>query len=63
MLPVTEGLDLFKGGAESGFHFVKEGGAEGIAQEGIVKVSDVAPETVIDVPAFRNKAVDMGIPF
>lgn len=63
VLPITEGLDLFKGGAESGFHFVKEGGAEGIAQEGIVKVSDVAPETVIAVPAFRNKAVDMGIPF
>lgn len=64
VFPVTAGLNFFKGGAKSGFHFVKQGGTEGIAQEGIVKVLDVAPETIIAVPAFRNKAVDnMWIPF
>lgn len=60
---VTAGLDFLKGGAESVFHFVKKGGAKGIAQERIIKVLDVAPESVIAVTAFRNKAVDMRVPF
>lgn len=63
MLLVTAGLDFFKGRSDHGFHFVKQGSAEGIAQEGIVEVVDVPPETIVTVSAFRNKTVDMGIPF
>lgn len=63
VFPVTAGLDFFKRGSGHGFHFVKQGSAEGIAQEGIVKITDVAPETVVAVASFRNKAVDMWVPF
>lgn len=63
VLPVTTGLDFFKGGSDHGFHFVKQGSAEGIAQEGIVKIIDAAPESVVAVSSFRNKAVDMRVPF
>lgn len=63
VLLVTAGLDFFKGGSDPGLHFVKQGSAEGIAQEGIVKIIDVAPETVVAVSSFRNKAVDMRVPF
>lgn len=63
VLPVTAGLDFFKGGSNHGFHFVKQGSAEGIAQEGIAKIIDVAPESVVTVSTFRNKAVDMRVPF
>ena len=44
------------------FHFVKKDGTESIAKIGIVKVSDIFPETVITVPAFGNKTVNMWIP-
>ena len=63
VLPVAAGLYFFKGRANSGFHFIKQGSAEGIAQEGIVKIIDVAPESVVAVTSFRNKAVDMRVPF
>ena len=63
MLPVTVGFNLFKGCPDPGFHFVKQGSAESIAEIGIVEVIDAAPETVIAVAAFRNQAVDMWVPF
>ena len=63
VLLVTTGLDFFKGGSDHGFHFVKQGSAKGIAKEGIVKIIDVAPETVVAVSSFRNEAVDIWVPF
>lgn len=63
MFPVTAGFNLFKGCPGPGFHFVKQGSAESIAEIGIVEVTDAAPETVIAVAAFRNQAVDMWVPF
>lgn len=63
MLLVTAGFDFFKGRSSQNFHFVKQGSAEGVAQEGIIEVADAAPETIVTVSAFRNKTVDMGIPF
>ena len=63
MLPVALGLNLFKGRADFCFHFIKERSAESVAEEGIVKVIDVAPEAVIAVPTFRDEAVDVGVPF
>lgn len=63
VLSVTAGFDFFKGRSDRVFHFVKQGGAEGIAQECVVEVIDVTPKTIIAVTAFRNETVDMGIPF
>ena len=63
VFPVTAGFNLFKGCPDPGFHFVKQGSAESIAEIGIVEVIDAAPETVTAVAAFRNQAVDMWVPF
>ena len=63
MLLVTAGFDFFKGRSGQSFHFVKQGSAEGVTQEGIIEVADVAPETIVTVSAFRNKTMDMGVPF
>ena len=62
VFPVATGFYLFEGRADLSLHFVEEGGAESVAQESVIKIVDVAPETVIAVSAFRNKAVDMRIP-
>ena len=63
MLLVTAGFDFFKGRSSQNFHFVKQGSAEGVAQEGIIEVADAAPETIVTISAFRNKTVDMWVPF
>ena len=63
VFPVTAGFHLFEGRTDSGFHFVQQGSAESIAKVCIVKMADIPPETVIAVTAFRNKAVNVGIPF
>ena len=61
--PVTTGLYLFERGSDFGFQFTQQCGAESIAEVGIVEVIDIAPETIIAVTAFRNKAVYVRIPF
>ena len=63
MLLITAGFNFFKGRSDQSFHFVKQGSAEGVAQEGIIEMVDVAPETIVTVSAFRNKTMDMGVPF
>lgn len=50
-------------GVDSGFHFIKQGGAEGIAEKGIVEMVDIVPEVVVAVATFGNEAMDVGIPF
>lgn len=63
VFPVAAGFDFFKGGANPGFHFIEQGGTEGVTEECIVKVIDVAPKPIITVSPFRNEAVDVRIPF
>ena len=63
VFPVAARLDFFKGGTNHVFHFIEQGSAEGVAQECIVKVTDVAPKSIVAVSSFRNKTVDMGVPF
>lgn len=41
----------------------EDGSAKGIAKESIVKVIDLAPETVIAVGTFGNETVNVRIPF
>lgn len=63
VFPVTARLSLFERSADFGFHFTQQSSAESIAEVGIVEVIGIAPETVITVAAFRDQAVDMGVPF
>lgn len=59
MVGVTFAFDLFKRRTDDRFHFVWERSAEGVTKESIVKVSDMAPETIITKATFRKKTVDM----
>ena len=63
MLPVAEGLNLFKRGADLSFHFLEKGGTESVAEESIVEMFYMTPESVIAETAFGNETVDMGVPF
>ena len=62
VFPITTGLYLFERGTDFGFQFIEQGSAESIAEVGIVEVIDIAPETIIAVTIFRNKAVYVRIP-
>ena len=63
VFPVATGFYLFKGCSNFGFHFVEQGSTKSITKVCIVKMVDIPPETVITVTAFRNEAVNVGIPF
>ena len=63
MLPVALGFNLFKGRPDFSFHFIEERSPEGIAEESIVKMADVTPKAAVAVAAFRNKAVNVWVPF
>ena len=60
---ITSGLDGLKGVAKPGMQFVKERSAESVAQVSIVKMVDMSPKFVITVSAFRDKTVNVRIPF
>ena len=62
VFPVTAGFYFFEGRSNSGFQLIKQGSAKGIAKESIVKIIDLAPETVIAVAAFGNETVNVRIP-
>lgn len=63
VFPVATGFNLFERRTNTGFHVVQQSGTESITEEGIVKMRDVAPETVITVTTFGNEAVDVRVPF
>lgn len=63
VFPVAESFHLFKGWADFCLHLIKQGGPESVAEIGIVEIIDIAPETVITVPAFRDETMDVGVPF
>ncbi len=63
MFLVTAGFHFFEGRAGFFFHFIKKGGAESIAEVGIVEVIGIAPETIIAVTTFRNETVYVRVPF
>ena len=63
MFRVTEGFVFFKGGTDLKFHFIKKCGTERVAQVIVVEMVNVAPKAIIAVAAFRNKTMNMGIPF
>ena len=63
VLFVTARFLLFKGRSDFGFQFIEQSGTEGITEEGVVKMMNIAPEPVIAVTALRNEAVNVRIPF
>lgn len=62
MVPFT-GFYLFEGRTYFSLHFIEKCGTEGIAGKSIIKVSDIPPNPMIAVAAFRNETVYVGIPF
>lgn len=62
VLAVNESLGLFERRANALFHFVEEGGLEGVAQESITEMFHIAPERVVGETALGNKAVDVWVP-
>ena len=63
MVAVTLGFDLFKGKTDDGFHFIQECSPESIAKKGVIKMFDMTPETIITETTFRDKAMNVWIPF
>lgn len=63
VFPVAAGFYRFKGRADLSFHFIEKCSAESVAQESVIKVMDITPETIVAVTAFGNEAMDMRVPF
>jgi hypothetical protein len=45
------------------FHFVHKSGLERLAKKGIVEMLNDTPKTIVREPSFRNKAMNVRIPF
>ena len=60
---VASGFLFFERGTYNSLHFIKKSRAKSFAEESVIKVGNITPETVITVAAFRDKTVNMGIPF
>jgi len=60
---ITGSFNLFERRTDSGFHFIQQGSAEGVAKVGVVKVLYIAPETVVTVAPFRDETMDVRVPF
>ena len=63
MILVAGGFDFLKRRIKIFFYLIKKGCAKSIAEISIVKVFNVSSKTVITIAAFRNKAVNVRIPF
>ncbi len=54
---------FFESAADFCFHFIEQGGLEDVAQKIVVEISLFTPQPTIANSAFRNQAMDMGVPF
>ena len=45
------------------FHFVQKSGLERLAKKGIVEMLNDTPKPIVREPPFRNKAMNVRIPF
>lgn len=52
VFPVTKGFYFFKRWSDLFFHFAQQGSTEGIPEEGVVEIIEIAPESVVTVTAF-----------
>lgn len=63
VLAVALCFEFFERWSDSVFQFIEKSRTESVTQIVVVKVSDMAPETIIAETAFGEKAVDVRIPF
>ena len=62
VIAVAEGLNFFKRGSDLSLQFIEKRGTESVAEESIVEIFYITPETVIAVTAFGNETVDVRVP-
>jgi len=60
---VDERFCLFKGITDTGFQQVEQGGLESLAKIFVIEILDDSPKAIIREPSFREKAVDVRVPF
>ncbi len=60
---IAGGLRFFERSVNARLHFVQKRGLEGLMQQIVVKMSFSAPYPAVPNAAFRNQAVDVGVPF
>lgn len=63
MIFVTGRFDFFERRIKMMLHFIEESSTESVAEESIIKMFNITPETVITIAAFRNETVYMRVPF
>ena len=63
MFFIAGSLYFLEGRTKNRFHFIQESGTEGVPKVSVVEMLYIAPESVITVSAFGDKAMDMRIPF
>jgi len=63
VVPVNGGFHFFERRPKMFLEFVQKGCLEGIPQEFVVEMLDISPMTIVRESAFRDKTVDMRIPF
>lgn len=60
---IDGGLNFFKGIADTRMEFIEQGGLKSVAEKNVVKVRFSAPNKRAANAAFRNKAMNVRIPF
>ena len=60
---VNMGFGFLERWTDPFFHLIKESGLKSLAEEPIMKMSDITPEPIVGETAFGDQAVDMRIPF
>lgn len=63
VLAVYFSLCLFKGGTNPIFQFTQQDSLKGFTEVRIIEIFYSAPKTIVRIPAFRKKAMDMWVPF
>lgn len=53
----------FKGITDTGFQQVEQGGLESLAKIFVIEILDDSPKAIIREASFREKAVDVRVPF
>ena len=60
---VNMGFGFLERWTDTFFHLIKKSGLKSLAEEPIMKMSDITPEAVIGETTFGDQTVDMWIPF
>ena len=63
VISINSGFHLFKGVTKAVMKFIQKSSLEGITHKLEVEVIDIAPQAGVTDSAFRDKTVDMRIPF